>query len=168
MNTITKKTAQNAGKWFADNKRTILIVVIVVVAILLTRWAGKKIFGFIADKINEGKIKNESEQHTGSSVTSTLQFGSLVNRLFEAMYKFGTNEDEVYNVLGELRTQADWECLKRTWSSFIQSQPKITQVGLIVGGTMPTLVGTLFKELNSRELQRCRDILAEKGIDPGF
>ena len=157
----------NAKKWLSDNK-TIVIIAAIIVAIVATLWAGKKIYTWIASKINESKIRNDSEEHTGTSITNTLQFKLLVERIFDAVYRLGTNEDEIYNVLAELRTQADWECIKRTWSSFYTSLPRVTQVGLQLGGTYPTLIGTFQHELNAKEIQRCRDILTDKGITPDF
>lgn len=164
MNTTLKK----AGKFLEENKKTILIVSAVVVSIAITIWAGRKIYRFVVSKINETKNINDAEEHTGTTVTPTLQFNSLVQRLFDAMYPIGTNEAEVYNVLGELRTQADWECLKRTWYSSIISLPKITKVGLSLGGTKTSLVETLYNELNASELEQCRQILTSKGIAPDF
>ena len=160
--------SQNILKWADSNKKTIIIVSAVILSVVLTIWLGKKIFSWVSGMINETKIKNESENHTGTSVTSTLQFKSLVGRIFDAVYRLGTNEAEIYNVLNELRTQADWECLKRTWESFYNSLPKITRVGLLTGGTWPTLIGTLQHELTQSELQHCREILETKGIVPDF
>lgn len=164
MNAVVKKSA----KWASENKKTILIAAAVIVSVIVTLWLGKKVYHWAVSKINKIKIVNDSEEHTGTAATSTLQFNALVDRLFDAVYRFGTREDEIYNVLNELRTQADWEVLKRTWQESITSMPRITQVGLGIGGTKPTLIGTLYHELNRSELQECRDILISHGITPDF
>lgn len=164
MNAALKKT----GKFIADNKKTILIVSAVVLSIILTIWAGKKVYRWVVSKLNESKNITDAEEHTGTPVTPTLQFKSLMQRLFDAVYPIGTNEAEVYNVLGELRTQADWECLKRTWYDALRSLPTITQVGLSLGGTKTTLIETLYNELDASELARCRNILISNGITPDF
>lgn len=164
MNAALKKT----GKFLSDNKKTILILSAVVVSIIITIWAGKKVYRWVVSKLNETKIINDSEAHTGTTITPTLQFKSLVQRLFDAVYPIGTHEAEVYNVLNELRTQADWECLKRTWYDSIRNLPTITIVGLSLGGTKKSLIETLYKELSVSELDKCREILASKGITPDF
>lgn len=164
MNAVVNKTAQ----WASDNKKTILIVSAVVLSVVVTIYFGKKIYRYVVSKINNAKIVNDSESHTGTNVTPTLQFGALVDRLFDAVYRFGTKEQEIYNVLNELRTQADWEALKRTWQTAIMSWPTLFRAGLFLGGTKATLIGTLYHELNSSELQQCRDILISHGITPDF
>ncbi len=155
-------------KWADSNKKTILIVSAVILSVVLTIWLGKKIFAFVAKKLNQAKIKEDAETHTGSNVTVTLLFGSLVTRIIEAVKGVGTNEQEIYNVLGELRTQADWDALKRTWSAAFASLGKLQQLTLYVSGGRATLVTTLFAELSSSELQHCRDILTRNGITPDF
>lgn len=168
MKSELKKTMQSAGKWVSDNKKPILIIVAVIVSIALTIWIGKKIYAWVVGKINEAKIVNDSEDHTGTSVTSTLQFKSLVVRLIEATRLWGTNENEIYNVLGELRTQADWEALKRTWVISYQNANKVAQLSFYIGGCQSTLIGTLYSELDESELQHCREILQSHGITPDF
>jgi hypothetical protein len=82
----------------------------------------------------------------------------------------GTNESEIYSVLAELRTQADWEYLQRYWENSMD-KVNIGWGGLILSGMMgiaTTLIGTLKSELTKKELQHCRDILTENGITPGF
>lgn len=158
----------NTGKWLVDNRKKVLIISAVIVAVIVTLWAAKKIYKWAANKISAAKLKNAAEEHTGTSVTSTIDWSSLFSRMLDAVYPLGTNEDEVYSVLGELRTQADWEVLKRAWTQWYTGLPTITQFGFRLGGTMPTLVETLYKELTSSELQHCREILEAKGISPDF
>ena len=164
MNAAVKKTR----KFIAGNKKTILIVSAVVLSIIITIWLGKKAYRWIVLKITATKNINAAEAHTGTPVTPTLQFKELVQRMFDAVYPIGTNEAEVYNVLRELRTQADWECLKRMWYDSITSLPTITQVGLSLGGTKSSLIETLYKELSASELQQCREILSGNSITPDF
>ena len=160
--------SQNIMKWADSNKKTIIIVSAVIVSVVLTIWLGKKVFEFVAKKLNQAKIKNDSEDHTGSNVTGTLQFGSLASRIIEAVKGVGTNEQEIYNVLGELRTQADWEALKRTWAAAYAGLGKLAQFTLYAAGCRYSLTSTLFAELDSDELQHCREILTANGITPDF
>lgn len=160
--------SKNILKWADSNKKTILIVSAVILSVVLTIWLGKKIFAFVAKKINQAKIKNDSENHTRTDVTGTLQFGSLVTRIIEAVKGVGTNEQEIYNVLGELRTQADWDALKRTWSAAYSGLGKLQQFVIYTSGCRATLSSTLFAELDASELQHCREILIANGITPDF
>ena len=158
MKTITK---------LFKEKRAIAIALTVVV-VLVVCWLvfGKNLWR----KIVNTKAMNDAESHTGTNVTPHLDFPRLRDRLFDAIAWPGTDEDEIYSVLVELNTQADWEYLQRYWENSMSKQ-NIGWGGLILSGMMGasvTLIGTLKSELNRKELQRCRDILEGKGIVPGF
>ena len=99
-----------------------------------------------------------------------MDFASLRDRIASAVSGPGTDEEEIYSVLSELRTQADWEYLQRYWENSMENA-NIGWGGLILSGMLgmaTTLEATLKSELNKKELQRCREILEDHGITPGF
>lgn len=145
-----------------------IVIALVVVAILVLCWFafGKNLW---RKYINQ-RAMSESEHYTGSQTTPYLDFPSLRDRIASAVSGFGTNESEIYAVLSELRTQADWEYLQRYWENSMD-KANIGWGGLILSGMLgmaTTLEATLKSELNKSELQRCRDILEGNGIIPGF
>ena len=95
----------------------------------------------------------------------------MAKRMFTAwIATFGTDENEVYSILGQLNNQADWEYLKARYEAYWNSLPTYEQfihttAGLGLSGT---LVSDMRRELNKTELQRCRDILNGKNIIPDF
>ena len=69
-----------------------------------------------------------------------------------------------------MQNQADWEYLKLRYESYWDSLPVYEQIihttaGLGLSGV---LVSDFRRELNKNELQRCRNILTAKNINPGF
>lgn len=145
-----------------------LVVALVVLVVLLVCWFvfGKQLWRNLVNK----RSRNESEVYTGTNTTQYMDFKSLRDRIVSAVSGLGTNESEIYAVLGELRTQADWEYLQRYWeNSFDKSN--IGWGGIVLSGMMgvaTTLEATLHSELTKKELQHCRDILTAKGITPDF
>ena len=115
--------------------------------------------------------KEKVEGFTGQSVTAGINFDDLAKRMFMAWVStFGTDEDEVYSILAMMNNQADWEYLKARYEAYWNGLPTYEQIihttaGLGLSGV---LVSDFRRELNRSELQRCRDILAGKQIEPGF
>lgn len=145
-----------------------VIIAIAVIAVLVVCWFvfGKK----LARNYINNKTKTEAENYTGTNTTQNLNFAGLRDRLISAVSGPGTRETEIYNVLSELNTQADWEYLQRYWQISL-SKDNIGWGGLILSGMMgvdSTLIGTLKSELTKKELQQCRDILTANNIQPGF
>lgn len=145
-----------------------VIIALVVVAVIVVCWFafGKQLW---LNYVN-GKARDDAESYTGTNTTPAMNFAGLRDRLMNAVSGPGTNESEIYSVLAELRTQADWEYLQRYWENSMD-KVNIGWSGLILSGMMgiaTTLIGTLKSELNRKELQRCREILAGKHIEPGF
>ncbi len=152
---------------FLKNQKT-LIVAIAVVVVLVVCWYvfGKDLWRKF---VNE-KSKSDSENYTGTDTTPYMNFANLRDRIMSAVSGPGTDEDEIYAVLSELNTQADWEYLQRYWENSM-SKKNIGWGGLILSGMLgaaTTLKATLKSELDRKELQHCRDILSKKNIDPGF
>ncbi len=149
-------------------KNKALAVALAVVAVLVVCWFvfGKDLWR----KLANSKAKSDSENYTGTDTTPYMNFPGLRDRLFRAISGPGTDEDEIYSVLSELNTQADWEYLQRYWENSFDKN-NIGWGGVILSGMMgasTTLIGTLKSELDKKELQRCREILKGKKITPGF
>jgi hypothetical protein len=69
-----------------------------------------------------------------------------------------------------MNNQADWEYLKVKYEEYWSSLPVYERIihTTVGGGLMGVLVSDFRREFSKSELQHCRDILAGKGIDPGF
>ena len=117
--------------------------------------------------------KQLAEENTGQQVTSSINWRDLAVRLrraFGGPNSSGTDENEIYLVLGTLRNQADWEYLKRYWTSYCNSLPLWQRLNdnLMNGTNYKSLIASLIYELDSSEIQKCRDILSVNGITPDF
>lgn len=160
------KTKQIAD-FVKKNKKSLLIslgvvVVLVVVWVIVRRKKGI-----------DTKEKDLAEQNTGQSITAGINWRDLADRLraaFSGPNASGTDEVEVYAVLGTLRNQADWEYLKRYWATYCDSLPwwKRLNDNLMNTSNYKSLVASLIYELSTIELQHCREILLSKGITPDF
>ena len=153
-------------KFFKKNQDTILVALGVIV-ILIVVWIIVKNAIFTGNKTK----KKEIEDSTGQKVTEGLIFSDLAKRMFTAWIStIGTDEAEVYAILGQIKNQADWEYLKVAYEDYWNSLPIAEQLihttfGLGLSGV---LVADFRRELNKRELQRCREILEGNNITPGF
>lgn len=154
------------NKFFQENKKPLLIALGVIVTVVVVWIIVKKL-----RKNNPASQKTEIENETGQTVTQGLVFDELAKRMFNAWIStWGTDEAEVYSILGLMNTQADWEYLQARYESYWNSMSFAEQlVHITVGlGLSGNLVSDFRRELTKKELQRCRDILTEKGINPGF
>lgn len=154
-------------KFLKKNQKPLLIALGVVVVIVVVWIIVRRSRGVI------GKDKELSEENTGQEVTSSINWKDLATRLrqaFSGPSTSGTDEAEVYAVLGTLRNQADWEYLKRYWATYCASLPWWQRLNdnLMNTTNYNSLVASLIYELDSSELQQCRDILTSKGITPDF
>lgn len=155
-------------KKFIKKNKTPLLVALGVVAVLVVVWIiWKKSKGI------DTRDKDLAEQNTGQQVTASINWRDLATRLraaFGGPNSSGTDEAEVYAVLGTLRNQADWEYLKRYWTTYCESLPwwLKTKDYLYNTSRYKSLTASLIYELDSGELQQCRDILTAKGIMPDF
>ena len=157
---------QEIADFFKNNKTTILIAS-AIIAVVIVVW-------IVVRQVRKGTSsgqKDEAENLTGQTVTSGLNFNELSKRLFTAWIStWGTDEAEVYSILGQMQNQADWLYLQSRYQSYWSGLPWYeriihTTAGL---GLIGTLVSDMRRELSKKELQKCRDILTAKGITPGF
>lgn len=116
------------------------------------------------------KENNDPSAITGTPVTPGIDFYELAERMLHAFIDgFGTDEEAVYAILGQLRTRADWVNLKRKyqemWNEGSWLEKGIHQIVSWKTGNLPT---DLKDELTKSELQRCRNILTANGITPDF
>lgn len=172
VNTKFKSTVE----WLGKPANAITVAVLLVLVIAAIWFLSKKIKALIASAREKANAPNINS----SNVTPGLNFSELARRLWDATVGYhslgsasifvlnmptGTNEDEVYAVLGTLRTNDDYLSLKQAWRSYYDMQSGFTTW---VTNAVSTLPGMLSDELNSRELSRCRSILETNGITPDF
>lgn len=149
-------------KFWGKYKTPVLIAGGVILVVVV--WA-------VIKRVTRNAGKTGIETLTGQSVTSGLNFDDCAKRIFTAWIStWGTDEDEVYSVLGLMNNQADWEYLKIKYEEYWDSMPAYeklihTTFGLGLSGV---LVSDFRREFNKSELQHCREILTGKGIEPGF
>jgi hypothetical protein len=154
-------------KFLKKNQKPLLIALAVVVVLVVAWIIWRRSRGINAYQ------KQLAEENTGTPVTVSINWNDLASRLrkaFSGPNSSGTDESEVYAVLNTLRTQADWEYLKRYWPIYCESLPLWQRLrdNLFNTGNYKSLPVLLIYELDSRELQQCRDILAANGITPDF
>ena len=143
-----------------------IIIAVTVIFVAVVAWAiVKKIFG---NKDDKGKVKDL----TGDEPTPTINFDDLSLRLinaFNGALSMFTDEEAVYGCLKELKKQADWEYLKLKYNRTFRDLGYLEQgVHIVAGGFGGTLVSDMSRELSKKELQKCREILEESDINPGF
>lgn len=161
-------------KFLKKNKTLVIVagVVLLVAAVLVIL---KKL-----NVIGSSGLKSDSEieSGTGTSITHSLDFYHLVERLWDATVSYhslpwvvswwptGTNEAEIYAVLSTLNSQADYMKLEKEWVNYYNSKSwLIRNLDWQAHGTVPAV---LKSELTGKELQQCRDILRSRDITPDF
>jgi hypothetical protein len=153
-------------KFFKKNKTPLLIAAGVIVLVVVVWIIVKR-----TRKPNPTSQKEKVEDLTGQQVTAGLNFDDLAKRMFTAWIStLGTDENEVYAILAQMNNQADWEYLKARYEAYWNGMPMYEQfIHTTAGlGLTGVLVSDFRRELSKSELQRCRDILAGHGIEPGF
>ncbi len=162
MKTMGKSKIKSIIDYLSEPRKGIVVAVLVVMAIIAVVVVFRKTKGKMAPPptlLNDDAIENG----TGSAISPSIDFRSLAIRLFSACLGVGTNEDEVYAVMGCLNTQADYRKLSNVWMQ------QWNQLGLLAKTALPpSLPELLQSELDSRELSMVRSILSEKGIVPDF
>lgn len=161
-------------EWLSKPSNAITVGVLLTIAVVVIVFVAKKVRASIIS------IKEKIEEPNPTNTTPGLNFNELVRRLWDATVNYhslgsasvlllnwptGTDEEEVYAVLGELRTQDDYTALKQAWRNYYDAASGFT---VWVTNAVSTLPGALSDELNSRELQRCRNILEAHNIVPDF
>ena len=155
-------------KFIKKNRKPLLIALGVLVAVLVV-W----LVFFRKSSREEKNQQNASEDVTGASLTDGLNWDGLCARLygaFRGLSSWLTDEDEVYAVLGEMRTAADWDYLQRHWTIWLKKNNYQLERWLVNHylGVYDSLIRTMKSELNTDELENCRVILERKNITPGF
>jgi hypothetical protein len=114
-------------------------------------------------KTPEQQEANELATETanaGNPTYNNSQFFAFANRLEQAMFDIGTDEDAIFSVFNSLNNNADFLALKSAFG-----------VRNYTGGFVPgflsddlTLDGWLAQELDSSEIAELNKILSNKGI----
>lgn len=154
-------------KFLKKNQKPLLIALAVVVVLVVVWLIWRRSRGL---NINNQQL---AEENTGTPVTVSINWRDLAARLrqaFSGPNASSTDEAEVYAVLGMLRTQADWEYLKRYWTEYCNSLSWWQRLNDNIMNTTnyKSLTASLIYELSNSELQHCREILLAKGITPDF
>lgn len=176
MNKNVTGKFKSTVEWLSKPANAITVAVLLVVVIAVVVYASNK----IKSAILSAREKANTPQPNQSNLTPGLNFTEMARRLWDATVDYhslgsfsillanmptGTNEEEVYAVLGMLQTNDDYLALKQAWRSYYDQQSGFTTW---VTNAVSTLPGVLNDELNSRELARCRAILEANGITPDF
>lgn len=171
------KKLKAAAEWLSDPAHAIVAGVAVVLAVAAVWLAVSKIRSAIQ---NAREDANAPKPNT-SNLTPGLNFAELARRIWDATVEYkslgvanvlilnmptGTDEDEVYAVLGTLRTNDDYLALKKAWRSLYDSKSDL--LTWLNPNTVSTLPGILHSELTQSELQQARNILEENNITPDF
>lgn len=161
-------------EWLSKPSNAITVGVLVIVAIVVVVFITRKVKAAIQS------AKEKLEEPDPANTTPGLNFSELARRLWDATVNYhslgsasillgnmptGTDEDEVYAVLGALRTQDDYIALKKSWRNYYDS---VSGFVTWITSAVSTLPGMLHDEMTSRELQRCRNILENNNITPDF
>lgn len=111
------------------------------------------------DKEEANALTNEAAA-AGNPTYSPSQFYAFANRLEQAMFDIGTDEDSIYSVFRSLNNNADFLALKAAFG-----------IRNYTGGYVPgflsddlSLDGWLAQELTSSETAEVNKILSNKGI----
>lgn len=176
MSKITTSKFKSGVEWLSKPSHAIVVGVLLILVIAAIWFLSKKIKAAIA----KAREKANAPQVNESNLTPGLDFSELARRLWDATVDYhslgsfsfllanmptGTNEDEVYAVLGMLRTNDDYLALKRAWRSYYDQQSGFSNW---LSASASSLPGALSEELNSSELGRCRGILEANNITPDF
>lgn len=176
MSKISSAKFKSTVEWLGKPANAIVVGVIVILVIAAVWFVAKKIKTAIAN----ARENANAPQVNQANLTPGLNFTELARRMWDATVAYhslgsasilllnmptGTNEAEVYAILGTLRTNDDYLALKQAWRSYYDQQSGFSTW---VTNAVSTLPGMLNDELNSKELARCRAILEQNGITPDF
>lgn len=126
--------------------------VLVVAYYIGSRTGKSKAVAGETDQLNKDISKNE--------LTYDLsQYNIMADRLYDAMYDIGTDEEAVYTIMARLRNDSDLLQLIRAFGS---------RGNIIFQGGEKTLAGWLSSDLTNPELGKVNDILKRNGINYQF
>lgn len=134
------------GYWdvVTDPKKMLGLGITVVLVIVVIVFFGSKIKSWYNQTKAEIKANN-----TISSGDQTKEWRTLANRIYNAMSGWGTDEDTVYAVLAECKSNADYSALKAAFATITQKHD---------------LDWWINDELTSSELDKARAILNQSGV----
>lgn len=134
------------------NIKGILVVAVVGVGALLAM----KLFKKAKPSVSTGVGTSG-----GFASTSSLDFRSLANQLFDAFDGYGTSNDSVLDIFRMLRTDADFDALKAAYGVREISSGR----GNIFSSNFEgDLQSTVRDEMTSKEIQSINDILASNNL----
>lgn len=135
------------------NIKGILVVAVVGVGALLAM----KLFKKAKPSVSTGG----SGTVGGVANTSSLDFRSLSNQLFDAFDGYGTSNDSVLDIFRMLKTDADFDALKAAYGVREISSGR----GNIFSSNFEgDLQSTVRDEMTSKEIQSINDILASNNL----
>lgn len=168
---MSKPKITSTIDYLSDPRKGITAAVLLVLAIAAVWFFWSKIKQLWGGSSLKTTLDNSAiESATGTTITPTLQFHQLANRIWEATvaYAWGTNEEEVYAVLGCLNTPADYIKLENAWVDNYNATSGWNKTFGTFWQARATLPAVLQSELNGKELAQARSILTAKGITPDF
>lgn len=160
---MIKSKIQQTIDYLSEPRKLIVVAVLVVVLIIVIYFISKKLKKVASGAGTTLYGDSKIESSTGTEITKSTDFTHLFARLWTAMAGIGTNEEEVYDCLRLLNSQADYMKLCNVWLSRWSGMGFMSKIHM-----KSTLPAQLQYDLTSSELQKCRLILEEKGIRPDF
>lgn len=102
----------------------------------------------------------QTEAAQGQPTYPNSQFLAWANRLEQAMFDIGTDEDAIFEIFAQLRNNTDFLTLKAAFG--IRNYTGGFLPGLVSGDL--SLDGWIQQELDSSEISELNSILSENGI----
>lgn len=123
-------------------------IILWLIVIFATIYATKKAKGFLSGLFSKN-YASVIETEDGSMETyPRAQYYAWADRMHAAMRGFGTDESTIYNVLSQLRTQADWVALVRAFGT--KDKESLTE--------------WLTGDLSESEISKVNKILSKVGV----
>lgn len=97
----------------------------------------------------------------GGTPSSSLDFRSLANRLFDAFDGYGTSNDEVKEIFKLLKSDADYDALKAAYGVREVSSGTWNVFSSNFEGDLPA---TIHDEMSSSEIAELNQIMTSNGI----
>jgi len=116
------------------------------------------------DDIDDIDDEGSSGGDTGGGFTDDpigLDYNALANTLYGYMNGYGTNYKKIFELLGMLSNQSDWNRLQNAYGTRTLSSGF---GNIFVDDYTGSLKGALYDELSSSEYKTAIKILTDKGI----
>jgi len=140
-----------------------LVVGILIVSKYL-KSDGKSTMDDIIDDIDDDIDDDNGGGSTGGGFTDEptgLDYNALANTLYGYMNGYGTNYKKIFEILGMLSNQSDWNKLQNAYGTRTLSSGF---GNIFVDDYTGSLKGALYDELSSSEYKTAIKILKDKGI----